>query len=342
MRNLVSGLLAVLLCVGTGLQAQTNDTASAEQRPEAKVAIPVTAKPLADVVVYPEFKVSAKVLALRDADISVEAAGVVKALSVTVGSRVNKGDVLLSLACRDARLQRELAQSGLALASKEWRRAEKLQLSKAIPEQQYNQSRAAFEQAGVQLKQAELQVSRCQLSAPFAGVVTARYAQLGAYLPPAAPAIRLLDPQQVEGSANVTPVQLQAIKQAPVLSFTTAGHSFAVRFRVEQAYIDPFSSQQEIRFTFDSADALPTKPLPGSSGELSWRSREPHLPANLMLSRERQLGYFAARDGYAVFVALPDARLGHPASLATDQLDEWVVTDGRHRLENGAKLKIAE
>ncbi len=300
--------------------------------------IPVSSKSLEQLVIYPESRVSASVVSLNHADISVEAQGVVKQISVEVGSQVKSGDELIRLDCQDATFQQKLARSAQSLASKEWQRADKLKQSQTIAEQAYNQARATYEQASISMQQAALAVERCVLHAPYDGVVTKRYAQLGAMLSPGSPVVRLLEQGRVEGVANVPEKQAEALTSTPGLAFVSGEVRYPVRFRVRQAFIDPGSRQQEIRFEF--IDSTPMAlPLAGSSGWLLWVNKQPHFPANLIIERDGKHGFFTLVDGKALFIALAEVHLGHPAVVNLVELPiemtTQVIVEGRHRLVDG-------
>jgi len=318
--------------------AQSDANKAAQKSPE-KLAIPVTAEPMASLVIYPKTRISATVVSLNHADISVEAAGVVRGISVEVGSAVNAGDELIQLDCRDAHYQRDLAQSAQSLTSKEWQRAKKLNLSQTIAEQQSNQAKAAFEQASVQLKQARLQVARCVLKAPYAGVVTKRYAQLGAYLLPGTPAVRLLEQGRVEGVASISSSQVAVLQQVESLVFEVGEQRYPVQFRVSQAFIDPATRQQEVRFSFSDASAMP---LTGESGWLVWQNSQPHLPANLIVERGQEKGIFTVLDHQARFIPLAGVSLGHPVAVNMGQLKQSVVVEGRYRLADGDPVVVGD
>ena len=112
--------------------------------------------------------------------------GKVKRLPVQVGDEVSQGQLVAQLDIDMAVLQRDqasaavrLAELGLAQASNEFGRAERLHLSGSLTDQQFDQARTGLEMTEQQLAQARAaaglaaeQISGGELRAPFAGVVT--------------------------------------------------------------------------------------------------------------------------------------------------------------------------
>ncbi len=302
--------------------------------------IPVRVAALSELTLYPEQRTSASVFSLNHADISAETSGRIVEIKVRVGDQLAQGDVLLRFDCSDADLSLESASASLSLANSDWRRIRALKKGQNVSEQLYSQSRSSYDLARIGVKQAELQVSRCQLRAPFAGVVTDRYAQLGIMPNFGMPMVKLLDTAALEGTAALTVSQTESIQNASERVFISEGVSYPIQLRVIQPFRDQASGQQRVRFEF-----LDKAPVAGSSGELVWRDATPHLPTDYVVMRAQSLGYFVVADQKARFVVLPKAVLGHPipiqsngAALAT----EPVITDGRYRVVDGDTVSILQ
>ena len=302
--------------------------------------IPVRVAILSELTVYPEQRTSANVLSLNHADISAETSGRIVEIKVRVGDQLAEGDVLILFDCSDADLALASASASLSLANSEWQRLRTLKKGQNVSEQLYKQSRSSYDLARIGVKQAELQVSRCQLRAPFAGVVTERYAQLGTMANPGMPMVKLLDTVALEGAAALTSSQIESIRNASDRVFIADGVSYPIQVRVVQPFRDQASGQQMVRFEF-----VDNAPIAGSSGELVWRDANPHLPTDYVVMREQSLGYFIVADQTARFVVLPKAVLGHPTPIQSDDAAlaaEQVITDGRYRVADGDTVSILQ
>ena len=77
----------------------------------------------------------------------------------------------------------------------------------------------------------------------------------------------------------------------------------------------------------------------GSSGEIAWRESVGVVPVTLIVQRGDSFGVFAAHNGKAEFIEIPDAQQGRPAAL--DMPDETLIDSRGHvRLQNGDALLL--
>jgi hypothetical protein len=99
--------------------------------------------------------------------------------------------------------------------------------------------------------------------------------------------------------------------------------------------IDVSSRVVRARLTFVDEQA----PI-GSSGQLVWIESSGHLPVDLVVQRDGELGVFIAENNKAKFIALPDAQAGRPVDANLPQ-DTLVVSRGQGRLQDGDALQVS-
>ena len=77
----------------------------------------------------------------------------------------------------------------------------------------------------------------------------------------------------------------------------------------------------------------------GSSGPFRWAEQRPHVPASVVVLRERRLGLFMVENGRAKFVPLPEAQEGRatPAPLPDGA---QVVVSGQAALRDGQPVSV--
>ena len=157
----------------------------------------------------------------RRARIGAERTARILAIENREGARVEAGEVLIRLDESTARDQLELArrdrdaaqarlaaaQAGLQLAESRRARAEELAASRSISRERLDEARAAHESAQAEVELARSQVARAKaalalaedelrhmrVEAPFGGVVTQLFAELGESAIPGQPLLELLD-----------------------------------------------------------------------------------------------------------------------------------------------------
>lgn len=335
----LSGLLLA------GLLILTPHPGGAAERP-----IQVTAARLAEVTIHQEYSAPATTLSLNESRISAETTGTVLDIPVRVGDRVERGALLTALDCRDNRLRLQQAEAGLAsiearvtLAKRQIERTKLLRETRNASEERLNQQEADLRVAEAErraqqasIAEAQLNRQRCEIRAPFAGVVRERLVGEGEWVNPGQPLIRLIDLERLEISAQVSADLIDSLRATDRILLETNQGSYPVSLRQVVPVVEALGRNREVRLQFSDGRALP-----GSSGRLLWQSRQPYVPADLPVRRGDSLGLFLIEQGKARFVPLPGALEGHPArvDLAADTL---LAIEGRQALADGARIELTQ
>jgi RND family efflux transporter MFP subunit len=309
----------------------------------AQQAVPVTVRPAAELWFHPERSAPAEVVPLNDARLSAELNARVLEIPVRAGQQVRAGELLVRLDCRDYRSRLEAQQytraalaSRLKLAQTQLTRARNLRKERNISDEEVD--RRDSELAALQSElaaqreaeaQAELNLQRCDISAPFDAAVAERLASVGDLAAPGTPLLRLVQTDASEVSARVRPAEAEAGAAARSIEFDWLGRRYPLELLRASPVVDPQTRTRDIRLGF-TGEAAP----PGASGRVYWRSARAHLPADLLVRRDGRLGVFLANDGHARFVPLEGALEGQPAAAELAG-DASVVVEGRHGLLDG-------
>lgn len=203
-----------------------------------------------------------------------------------------------------------------------------------MPREYVDQRRAELAAATALQERAALDVERCSLTAPFAGVVLARLASEGEYADIGTPLLRLLATKSLEVVAQVPLDGSASLTAAADLHLEVDGRIFPLRLRTLTPAINPEARNREARLLFTGSPALP-----GSAGRLIWTSAHPHLPADLVVRRDPGLGVFVAEGDQARFILLPEAREGHPAALELPPAT-LIIDAGRQALRDGDPIRV--
>ncbi len=92
-KHFIGLVLIGLLLAGNNLQAQE--------------IIPVTARPLSELLFHPVKKAPARVVSLQNSQLSSQLSALLRSVEVQVGQRVKKGQLLVILECDDYELRRD-------------------------------------------------------------------------------------------------------------------------------------------------------------------------------------------------------------------------------------------
>jgi RND family efflux transporter MFP subunit len=214
------------------------------------------------------------VRAREDAVLSAKATGQIKRIRVQIGDRVKAGAVLAEMdsvnaqiALQNAQAAEKLGSARLEEAIRDLERAKKVFEGGAMPQSQYDQAAtgrevaaAQLDQARAGLKQAEQALQDTMITAPFAGVVTAKYRNAGdtVTLMPVSPIVAVTDVDHLELKLAVPEALDPAIREGQAVhgETTPGGRAFQAKVRVKSAVVDPGTRTIEVIADVTSAEGL--------------------------------------------------------------------------------------
>lgn len=312
----------------------------------------VNTAPLSDLAVYPERFAPATVISLNVPLSSAQITAQILEVPIRVGDMVQSGQVLAKLDCSDYLLGQESAAATLenaevqyALAQKNLERAQSLVADQLVSVETLDSSlanlqavEASMRSANANLKLNQLNVSRCEILAPFDALVVERIASVGQLAVPGTNIARLVDLNSLEISAQVFSSDANQLSETLSLAFEANDQHYPVQLNSVLAALDSSTRNREVRLSFTDNSALP-----GSSGRIIWQDPRPHLPANYFVERSGQLGFFTIENNTAEFHPVEAAQPGrmNPVDIS---LDMQIITEGHSGLSNGDSLviKVAE
>lgn len=318
--------------------------------------IPVTVKPLSQLVFHPVKKAPAHVVTLQDSLLSAQLSALVESVKVQVGDKVTKDQALMTLECDDFILtKQQLVSEKKSLAAEQgfaqyqFERSSKLLKSKSVAQEtnrrqqaELNKLRAQIQLLTSKIQQADKNISRCVIKAPFAGVVAERLIDVGENVAPRTPLIRLIDVNNLEVEVQVPIVVVDDLNYQS-LEFVYRNQRYPLALRAVIPSIETRARHQRVRLSF-----VADKALPDAFGMVEITLREINIPANYLLNRNDQVGIFilnersldaTEKESVAKFYALNNALIGRAAVIDLP-LDTKVIIEGRNALSDGQKVMI--
>jgi len=309
----------------------------------AQEAIPVSVRPLSEVLVDTRENAPAEVLSLNVTTLSAEVAAVVKRVLMDVGHQFKRGDMLLELESSDYLLAVQQAQANLAVANAQKTQADaRLKRAQTLGTKQYisaddllaRETEVMVIAAQIRAQEAALAIAqrnleKCAVRAPFNGYVSERTAQIGAYVSLGNPLLVITQTDQSELDAEIPEELSDSLLRADSMEFVSRNETWPVRLLRVSPGIEKEQRSRRARFEF-VADA----PSVGRSGEIIWRSGKGLLPANLIVRRDGVLGIFLNSQNTAKFQPIAGAQEGRPVAVNLP-LDAEIVVLGRDRLQDG-------
>lgn len=163
------------------------------------------------------------------ARLSAPAAGIVMAVPVKEGERVEAGTVIVKLDDRLALAQLEKAQRTLEFAEQQMARQNKLKALDGTSEKQFQEAAQQLATAKAELAAARAQLALVQLATPLAGVVARIHVQPGQTVEPNTVVAEVIDPARLVVTASVPAREAAMLKigqRAELLAERNSGKAF--------------------------------------------------------------------------------------------------------------------
>ena len=205
-----------------------------------------------------------------DVEMSTVVQGTVENINVGEGTFVNKGDVILHLNSSTEQLSIRRREVMVETLKASLERSETLlQNSSAISVEEVDEARGEYQMAVIELEMARDAYDKKQLKAPFSGILTELYMEVGEYCEPPQVILRLVDTRQFYCEANIDPaaaIQLGVGDPVVYISEAFTGEKrIAGKVVFISPVIDPASGLLRIRALFANPDGTVR---PGEGGFL--------------------------------------------------------------------------
>ena len=210
--------------------------------------------------------IRAQVKSIQQATLAAEVGGRIKQLPIDTGQRFSQGDVLIELDCSVPQAQKAKAQAELDGAIHTLRANEKMYALESMGELEVLMAKSQRDRASAELAVIKAQIDKCQIRAPFSGVLSEQLFEPHEYVQTGQPIVEVFDDSLFEVEFLTPSVWVSWLK--PGLTFDLRIDELdtlltAVISRVGTR-IDPVS--QSIEVTGEILEP-PTTLKPGMSGQ---------------------------------------------------------------------------
>lgn len=314
----------------------------------ANEKINVNMAPLADIAIYPERSAPATVISLNESTISARITAQVVEIPVQVGDIVEAGNTLATLDCsdyklasRESRSRIEALKAKIELAKRRLQRTKKLTLKQSVSEEILDERESELAVLNADLRGARTDVemanvneSRCNVKSPFRALIVERISAVGQFTNVGSALVKIMDIEQLELSAQAFSQDAAQITTSDNLFFEHAGQRYPVKLRTVIPAINTETRNREVRLLFNSDAALP-----GAAGKLLWRDTRAHIPGELLVRRNGELGVFSIKNNVAHFISIPSAQAGR-ASPTSLPIDTPLVIEGHFSLKEADNVSV--
>ena len=182
--------------------------------------------------------------------LSFEIAGNITSIRVEEGDRVSKGQLLATINPTTMKEANRATLTTLKQAQDAYRRFLPLHQSGTISDMKWVEIGSKLEQAKAAESIARQQLSHSTLTAPFAGVIAAKNVDLGTYVLPGQPVLKLANVAQVNAKISVPEAEISHLHVGDKVKLTVAALSGAIfRGTISEKGIDanPISHTYDVK-----------------------------------------------------------------------------------------------
>jgi len=205
----------------------------------------------------PAFKAVGNIEAVNGIEVANEVPGIVEEINFDSGDAVQQGDVLIRLNADIDEATLSTRRAEAQLAEQEFRRISNLLAKQAVSQSQYDEAKANLDAARARVNEAEAQLSKKIIRAPFDGALGIRLVDQGEYIATgtAIVEINMLDPIYVD--YTVSEKDLPKVATGYSVAVTVAAipeHTFDGNVSAINTSINPETRTVRIRATLDNPE----------------------------------------------------------------------------------------
>lgn len=150
--------------------------------------------------------------AYSEIDIAAEAQGTITSLNAALGQEKSKGSIIATIDDKLKKLAVQTATISIAKLKKDLERYNNLYKGGTATEQQLNDAQNLYDNAEIQLEQAEKQLSDATIKSPISGVITKKQVEEGEYINIGSPVVTIVDISRLRIKLNVSEANVYQLK----------------------------------------------------------------------------------------------------------------------------------
>lgn len=311
----------------------------------------VSVLPVADTGITSGRSYSGTVVAGDGAEVSFSVPGTVKAVYVSNGQKVAKGQLLAELNSGTLENNYNIAQAALADAQDAYNRFEKLHNANALADMKWVEVQNALKTARNTAEVARRALDDAKIYAPVSGTVAAKNIDAGQNVLPAIPALKIVALGNVKVAISVPENEISALPEGLVSDITVEALDnirISGTLTEKEVVADPLTRAFTAKFSVNNADG---KLLPGMLCSVALPADTVNVaagaivlpPQSVLLAADNTNFVWLAENGKAQqrFVTVGD--ITAEGIVIADGLTagDSVIIAGMPKVSNGTKI-IAE
>lgn len=243
------------LAVISGCQ---NDVASHKETQQLLPTATVSVAPVTKELASNQIELVGTVEAVEQAEISSKITGNILKITVDLGSRIKKGDLLVQLSAGEISAQVQQTQAQLEQAKRNLAREEKLLQKNAATPETVKTLKDTVRIAQAAFLESQTMLDYTIISAPFDGIITKKPANAGDLATPGKPLLRIEGENNLQILTDIPEAMIHTIQLGDVLQATIPATNITVSGMVTEISptADPSSRTTPIKIKIKSTPLL--------------------------------------------------------------------------------------
>lgn len=276
------------------------------------------------------------------ATLEAKVSGRIEAMSVVLGDSVKKGQLLARLDAGEIVARYEQAEASLEQAEREWKRVSALFDQQSVTRAEYDSAQARQRIAKGALAEAKAMMGNVEIIAPFDGVVTKKWADVGDLAVPGKSLLDLEGPSALQLEADVPEAISSRIKRDAqmIVRVEAAGKELTGVVKEIAPATDPMSRTFRIKLDLTPTDGV----MPGQFARLAvpvGENKSLRVPATAVVERGQLEIVFAVSDHHArLHLVKTGKRVGDEVEVLSGiGAGDVVVISGAEQLSDGQPVE---
>jgi len=284
--------------------------------------------------------------AFTEVDIAAEASGVITSLNVNLGDVKSKGTVLATIDDKLKQLAVRKAKIDLDKLQKTLERYKNLFKGGTLTEQQLDDAQTMYDNAVLQLEQAEKQLSDATIKAPITGIVSRKLFEKGEFVNMGNPMITMVDISRFKIKLNVSESNVYKLKTGDLASVTTDVYP-GVKLDGKVSYISPKGDDThnyavEIEMANNKEYPLKSGTFANVQIQLPVVAEALYIPRQALLGSVNDAKVYVAENGKALLrsIVVSEGNDQYLRVISGLNESEQVIVNGQINLADGKEIKI--
>lgn len=340
----IIGILAIMGVVLSSNKKKIDENNKAVDRSQVPVSVAVSKAAMGEFEGAMNF--SGLVESQADADVTVNAPGTIKTLTITKGAYVRKGQVLGTVDSEQLKLQLKSLQLAESKLVTDVDRVRALVAGNAAPETNLKDLEFNLSNTRIQIEQVNQRIADNNIIAPISGVVLAKMMEAGEFANPGMPIARIVDVATLKVSVFVNEKHIYRIADHQDASVTSEALP-GMNFKGKVTYISPVGDENHNYRVEVQLDGEGSKTLKAGTFTLvnlgtTEGGKALMIPAVALVTGIKET---------SVFVVQGDTVMSHPIVVGRREGEmvevisgikegDVVVTAGQINLNNGSNVTI--